>query len=184
MFCHTHCGGPFQQILSFYLVGSPLQCRVRGTSVLQRDCSPPWDSSIHGVGQGPRVHLDILARADEAIRGQTIDDVRLPPPVGRPNGGSQQSHRHVPPVLHGGLAQALAALAVMGRVRLQHGIPVVALGHPLKGGVWPGSSIHLVLRTRGDTGGCCGQDHGCSGRAPRGCQLSAGASSRRPKEVL
>jgi hypothetical protein len=35
-------------------------------------------------------------------------------------------------VLHGGLAQALAALAVMGRVRLQHGIPVVAPGHPFK----------------------------------------------------
>jgi hypothetical protein len=64
-----HCGGPFQQILSFYPAGSPLQCRFCGTDVLQRDCSPPWDSSIHGVGQGPRVHLDVLARVDEAIRG-------------------------------------------------------------------------------------------------------------------
>jgi hypothetical protein len=77
----------------------------------------------------------------------------------------------------------VAALAAMGGVRLQHDVPVVAPGHPLQG-VWPGSSIHPVLRIGGDAGGCCGQDHGCSGRAPRGCPLSDGASSSRTEEVL
>jgi hypothetical protein len=131
-------GGPFQQILPFHPAGSPLQCRVCGTSVLQRDYSPPWDASIHVVGQGFCVHFNILAGVDEAFRGQTTYDVRLPPTVRWPNRGCQQNHRHVPSMLHRGPAQAVAALAAMGGVHLQHGIPIIAPGHPLKGSVWKG----------------------------------------------
>jgi hypothetical protein len=139
---------PLLQVRAFHCARPPLHGDIGGTSVLRQHYSAIQGSRLHSQRQGSRLHEQILVRALRHGRSQAAAIHNFPPTIQWLVGDGQQGDHNVPSLSRRLPATSVATMAGMGRVLLQHQLPLFAPHNSIPGGLRSRATIPARLHTR------------------------------------